>query len=311
MKKISNIEQLKKWMINRSTDSIRCRIYGVQAYGISKHEYNVIVEYAKQGGRYYFIDRDGNRFLASRYEDAERVAGEIIENVQAAFNIAIDLTREFMTTGKVNVDSELIDLFLELCDVSGLEYESRKFHVTDDGDSYTTYILKGDTIKAPEQTAQTSGEQIDETAADEQDGEQDNENSEQDNENGETAASCEPSQLAGILAKVKGSARKVCEKVALIMALVLVMAVTFTALFGLIYFIPDLLDLFGIECGSWAAIALSLLLFCTVIIDTCVFVELNTMAAIDYFFPSLFGSAQKPGFTKPFPFWYRLVKESI
>ena len=213
MKKTSNIEQLKKWMINRSTDSIRCRIYGVQAYGISKHEYNVIVEFAKQGGRYYFIDRDGNRFLASRYEDAERVAGEIIENVQAAFNVAIDLTREFMTTGKVNVDSELIDLFLELCDVSGLEYESRKFHVTDDGDSYTTYTLKGDTIKAPEQTAQTSGEQfdgeqIDETAADEQDGEnaeQGNENNEQDNENGETAAACEPSKLAGILAKVKAA----------------------------------------------------------------------------------------------------------
>lgn len=302
MKKNSNIEQLKKWMINRSTDSIRCRVYGVQAYGISKHEYNVIVEFAKQGGRYYFIDRDGNRFLASRYEDAERVAGEIIENVQEAFNVAIDLTREFMTTGKVNVDSELIDLFLELCDVSGLEYESRKFHITDDGDSYTTYILKGDTIKAPEQIAQTSGEQFD--------GEQQPESNEND-ENDENAAACEPSKLAGILAKVKDGARKVCEKVALIMALAFVMVVTFTALFGLIYFIPDLLDLFGIECGSWAAVALSLLLFFTVIIDSCVFIELNTMAAIDYFFPSLFCSAQKPGFTKPFPFWYRLAKESL
>lgn len=301
MKKISNIEQLKKWMINRSTDSIRCRIYGVQAYGISKHEYNVIVEYAKQGGRYYFIDRDGNRFLASRYEDAERVAGEIIENVQAAFNVAIDLTREFMTTGKVNVDSELIDLFLELCDVSGLEYDSRKFNVTDDGECFTTYILKGGII-APEQTA-----------ADEQDGENDEQDNEgnEDNENDENAAACEPSKLAGILAKVKDGARKVCEKVALIMALAFVVVVTFAALFGLIYFIPDLLDLFGIECGSWAAVALSLLLFFTVIIDTCVFVELNTMAAIDYFFPSLFGSAQKPGFTKPFCFWYRLINESL
>lgn len=299
MKKNNNIKQLKKWMINRSTDSIRCRIYGVQAYGISKHEYNVIVEFAKQSGRYYFIDRDGNRFLASHYEDAERVAGEIIENVQAAFNVAIDLTREFMTTGKVDVNSELIDLFLELCDVSGLEYESRKFNVTDDGECFTTYILKGSIIEAPEQTA-----------ADEQDGENDEQGNE-DNENGENAAVCEPSKLSGILAKVKGSARKVCEKVALIMALVLVMAVTFTALFSLIYFIPDLLDLFGIECGSLAAIALSLLLFCTVIIDTCVFVELNTMAAIDYFFPSLVGSAQKPGFTKPFCFWYRLISESL
>lgn len=301
MKK-NNIKQLKKWMVNRSTDSIRCRIYGVQAYGISKYEYNVIVEFAKQGGRYYFIDRDGNRFLASHYEDAERVAGEIIENVQAAFNVVIDLTREFMTTGKVNVDSELIDLFLELCDVSGLEYESRKFNVTDDGECFTTYILKGGIIEAPEQTA-----------ADEQDGENDEQDNEgnENNEGNETATACEPSKLAGILAKVKGSARKVCEKVALIMALVLVMAVTFTAFFGLIYFLPDLLDLFGIECGSWAAIALSLLLFCTVIIDTCVFVELNTMAAIDHFFPSLFGAAQKPGFTKPFCFWYRLISESL
>ena len=293
MKKNKNIEQLKKWMVNRTTDSIRCRIYGVQAYGISKNEYNVIVEFAKQGGRYYFIDRDGNRFLASRYEDAERVAGEIIENVQAAFNVAIDLTREFMTTGKVNVDSELIDLFLELCDVSGLEYESKKFHVTDDGECYTTYILKGGVITL-EQTAQDDA-QIEET-----------ENNEQGNENDENAAACEPSRLAGILSKVKSGARKVCEKVALIMALAFVMVVTFAALFGMVYFLPDLLDLFGIEYGSWAAIALSLLLFCTVIMDACVFVELNAMAAIDYFFPSLFGSAQKPGFIKPFSFWRRV-----
>lgn len=152
-----------------------------------------------------------------------------------------------------------------------------------------------------------------ETAADEQQSEnkENDEQSNEDNEDNENAAACEPSKLSGILAKMKGRARKVCEKVALIIALALVMVVTFTTLFCLIYFIPDLLDLFGIECGSFAAIALSLLLFCTVIIDTCVFVELNTMAAIEHFFPTLFGSAQKPGFTKPFSFWYRLVNESL
>lgn len=134
---------------------------------------------------------------------------------------------------------------------------------------------------------------------------------EEDNEDNENAAACEPSKFAGILAKMKNGARKVCEKVALIMALAFVLVVTLAAFFGMIYFIPDLLDLFGIECGSWAAIALSLFLFCTVIIDACVFVELNTMAAIAYFFSSLFGSAQKPRFTKPFSFWYRLVNESL
>ena len=83
------------------------------------------------------------------------------------------------------------------------------------------------------------------------------------------------------------------------------------AFFGMVYFLPDVLDLFGIECGSWAAIALSLLLFFTVIMDACVFVELNTMAAIDYLFPSLFGSAQKPGFTKPFSFWRRVLSSDM
>lgn len=298
MKKNSNIEQLKKWMINRSADSIRCRVYGVQAYGISKHEYNVIVEFAKQGGRYYFIDRDGNRFLASRYEDAERVAGEIIENVQEAFNVAIDLTREFMTTGKVNVDSELIDLFLELCDVSGLEYESRKFHVTDDGDSYTTYILKGDTIKAPEQTTQTSGEQFD--------GEQQPESNEND-ENDENAAACEPSKLAGILAKVKDGARKVCEKVAFTLTVLFIISVAFLAFYYSVLGICAGLDILGIAGGVRFCCALFLLL--TVGVEVSINVEQNVTAVIDRLFPSLFHGQKTVPFAVPFTFWYCIIKD--
>ena len=295
MKKNNNIKQLKKWMINRSTDSIRCRIYGVQAYGISKHEYNVIVEFAKQGGRYYFIDRDGNRFLASHYEDAERVAGEIIENVQAAFNVAIDLTREFMTTGKVNVDSELIDLFLELCDVSGLEYESRKFNVTDDGECFTTYILKGGIIEAPEQLA-----------ADEQDGE----NDEQDNEGNENAAACEPSKLAGILAKMKNGAKAAAEKAAFFFCLVVVFAVGLLSIYGAVSAIASIVEALGI-CGSiWGALLGSVLVL-TVGLDCMAFVAINTMAILSRFFPSEFEKAQKPHFTKPFSFWYRLINESL
>lgn len=305
MKKNNNIKQLKKWMINRSTDSIRCRIYGVQAYGISKHEYNVIVEFAKQSGRYYFIDRDGNRFLASRYEDAERVAGEIIENVQAAFNVAIDLTREFMTTGKVNVNSELIDLFLELCDVSGLEFESRKFNVTDDGECYTTYILKGGAIKTPEQTAKDDA-QSDEPAADEQDGE----NEEQSNENGENATVGEPSKLAGILAKVKGSARKVCEKAVFALFVAVVGTVSLLALYFSVLGLGEFLEVLGIEGGTWTACAVSLLLFPTVILEFVLSVEQNLMAVIDRLFPSFFEDWQRVDFAVPFTFWYRLIQES-
>lgn len=285
MKK-NNIKQLKKWMINRSTDKIECYVYGVKAYNISANEYEVIVAYQKINGRYYFIDRDGNKYLASRYDRAEQVAGEIVENVNNAVLSVISSCNELQTKGQTVILEDVKDLFLEFSGAIGLEFEVKKTCSSEFGESTITYILKG----YNEQNSENE-----ETAADEQQ-----------SENEESAAACEPSMFAGILAKVKSSARKVCEKVALIMALAFVMVVTFAALFGMVYFIPDLLELFGIECGSWAAVALSLLLFCTVIMDACVFVELNTMAAIDYLFPSLFRSAQKPGFIKPFSFWRRV-----
>lgn len=296
MKKNNNIKQLKEMVNANHLEVIECVKYGVQAYNISANEYEVITKFAKINGRYYFVDRNGNKYLASRYDRAELVARDILDNLRYAEETAYKYVCTLEEKKQIAVDAAYLPLFFDFCDLFGFEVESTEAHFHNNGDMCTVYRLKS------EQTAQDDA-QSEEIENDKQ--------SNEDNENNENAAACEPSKLAGILAKVKGSARKVCEKVALIMALVLVMAVTFTALFGLIYFIPDLLDLFGIECGSWAAIALSLLLFCTVIIDTCVFVELNTMAAIDYFFPSLFGSAQKPGFAKPFCFWYRLISESL
>ena len=304
MKKLSNMQTLKNLVNADVLECIKCRIYGVQAYNISANEYEVIVKFAKQGGRYYFIDRDGNRYLASRYDRAEDVAADILENVKCTELAVNALADQIQKYGKVSVNYDFLDLFLNECDSREIEVESVENHFHDNGEMFTVYRLKS------EQTAQDDA-QSEETAADEQQTENavsnEQNNEQQDSESEESAAACEPSKFAGILAKVKSGARKVCEKVALIMALAFVMVVTFAALFGMVYFLPDLLDLFGIECGSFAAIALSLLLFCTVIMDVCVFVELNTMAAIDYLFPSLFGSAQKPGFTKPFSFWRRVL----
>lgn len=289
MKK-NNIKQLKEMVNANDFEVIECVKYGVQAYNISANEYEVITKFAKINGRYYFIDRDGNRYLASRYDRAELVARDILDNLKYARETAYEYVCKLEEKKQIVVDGAYLPMFFDFCDLFGFEVESSEAHFHNNGDMCTVYRLKSE-----------------ETAADEQS----SEDEEQSNENNENAAACEPSQLAGILAKVKNGARKVCEKVALIMALAFVMVVTFATLFCLIYFIPDLLDLFGIECGSLTAVALSLLLFCTVIIDACVFVELNTMAAIDYFFPSLFVSAQKPGFTKPFCFWYRLFSESL
>ena len=294
MKKNNNIKQLKEMVNANDMEVIECVKYGVQAYNISANEYEVITKFAKMNGRYYFVDCDGNKYLASRYDRAELVARDILDNLRYAEETAYKYVCALEEKKQISVESAYTPLFFDFCDLFGFDVESVEMHFHDNGEVFTVYRLKS------EQTAKDDA-QSDNSAADEQ----------QDSENEESTAACEPSMFAGILAKVKSGARKVCEKVALIMAFALVVVVTFAALFGMVYFLPDLLDLFGIECGSWAAIALSLLLFCTVIMDTCVFVELNTMAAIDHFFPSLFGSAQKPGFTKPFPFWRRVFSSDM
>lgn len=293
MKK-NNINQLKEMVNANVLETVETVAFGVQAYNISENEYEVITKFAKINGRYYFVDRDGNKYLASRYDRAELVARDILDNLKYARQTAYEDVCTLEEKKQVFVNSAYLSLFLDFCDLFGFDVESVENHFHNNGEMYTVYRLKS------EQTAEDDA-QSDNIAADEQ----------QDGENEESAAACEPSMFSGIFAKVKSGARKVCEKVALIMALAFVMVVTFAALFGMVYFLPDLLDLFGIECGSWAAVALSLLLFCTVIMDACVFVELNTMAAIDYLFPSLLGSAQKPGFTKPFSFWHRVFASDM
>ena len=206
MKANKNIKQLKKWMVNRSTDKIECYICGVQAYNISANEYEVIVAYQKINGRYYFIDRDGNKYLASRYDRAEQVAGDIVENVDDAVLSVISSCNELQTQGQATILVDLIDLFLEFSAAIGLEFEVKGISNGENEKSTVAYILKGNN--------KTAEQQNEETAADEQ--------SNEDSENNETAAACEPSKFAGILAKAKNGARKVCEKVALIMALAFV-----------------------------------------------------------------------------------------
>lgn len=296
--KENNIKQLKEMVNANVLETVETVAFGVQAYNISENEYEVITKFAKINGRYYFVDRDGNKYLASRYDRAELVARDILDNLKYARQTAYEDVCTLEEKKQVFVNCAYLSLFLDFCDLFGFEVESVENHFHNNGEMYTVYRL------ITEQTAEDDA-QSEETAADEQ------QNNEQNEETAETAAACEPSRLACILEKVKSGARKVCEKVALIMALSFVMVVTFAALFGMVYFLPDLLDLFGIECGSWAAVALSILLFCTVIMDVCVFVELNTMAAIDYLFPSLFGSAQKPGFIKPFSFWRRVFASDM
>lgn len=80
MKKVTNISALKAQVNNSNIERVELRTRGVQAYNIAEgEEYTVLIAYIKQGGRYYFIARDGRRFLASHYDRAEFVAGEMLE----------------------------------------------------------------------------------------------------------------------------------------------------------------------------------------------------------------------------------------
>ena len=298
MKKNNNIKQLKEMVNVNDMEVIECVKYGVQAYNISANEYEVITKFAKVNGRYYFIDRDGNKYLASRYDRAELVARDILDNLKYAEETAYKYVCALEEKKQIPVESAYIPLFFDFCDLFGFDVESVEMHFHDNGEVFTVYRLKS------EETAKDDA-QSEETEADEQDGEET-----EDNENGENAAACEPSKLSGILAKMKNGARKVCEKVATVAFFSGAVMAAFLALYVAIVGITALLDVCGIEGGSLEAIALSVLLLFTVIMDFCVFVELNTMALFSKLFKAEDFDGRIMRFTRPFSVVYQLIKQS-
>lgn len=209
MKK-NNIKQLKEIVSNEIFFDLSYQ--GMQAYNISANEYEVIIGFWKCNGRFYFVDRNNNKYLASRYDRAEFIAGEM------------------------------------------LEQKAR--------------------------------------------------------ENGETAATCEPSFFAGILAKVKDFAKAAAEKAAFVLSLVVFFAFGLLSIYISVFSVASIVEALGI-CGSiWGALIGSALVL-TVGLDFMAFVAINTMAVLARIFPSEFEKAQKPRFTKPFSFWYRLISESL
>ena len=299
MKKNNNMKQLKEMVNANDLEVIESVKYGVQAYGISANEYEVITKFAKINGRYYFIDRDGNRYLASRYDRAELVARDILDNLRFAEETAYEYVCTLEEKKQVAVDSARLPMFFDFCDLFGFDVESVEMNFHNNGEVFTVYRLKS------EQTAEDDA-QSEETAADAQS----SEDEQQGSENNENAAACEPSMFAGILAKVKSGARKVCEKVATVAFFAGAVTAAFLALYVAIVGLTALLDVCGIEGGSWEAIALSVLLLFTVIMDFCVFVELNTMALLSKLFKVENFDGRIMRFTRPFSVVYQLIKQS-
>ena len=191
------IKQLKEMVNNNVLETVETVAFGVQAYNISANEYEVITKFAKINGRYYFIDRDGNKYLASRYDRAELVARDILDNLEYARQTAYEDVCTLEEKKQVFVNGAYLSLFLDFCDLFGFDVESVENHFHNNGEMFTVYRLKD------EQNAENNA-QSEETAADEQD----SDSEEQQTESEATATTCEPSAFSRILAKAETAAAK-------------------------------------------------------------------------------------------------------
>lgn len=177
MKKNNNIKQLKDIVNNDLFFYLNYQ--GVQAYNISANEYEVIVGFRKCNGRYYFVDRNRNKYLACRYDRAEFIAGEMLEQKEREnkmFNNAIDSIEK---TGEAKIIIDLSWEYVKTCKARGInpgELVDREEDAA--GELYMIHRI--------------------EAAKDEEDSESE-----------ETAAPAEPSRFAGILAKAETAAAKV------------------------------------------------------------------------------------------------------
>lgn len=176
MKKNNNIKQLKEIVNNELFFDLNYQ--GVQAYNISANEYEVITGFRKCKGRYYFVDRDRNMYLACRYDRADFIAGEMLEQKERENKMIAEAVEDIEKTGEAKIIIELSWEYVKTCKARGInpgELVDREEDAA--GELYMIHRI--------------------ESAKDEEDSESE-----------ETAAACEPSRLAGILAKAETVATK-------------------------------------------------------------------------------------------------------
>ena len=287
MKKQTNISVLKELVNNNVMERVELYTRGVQAYNIVEgEEYNVIVAFAKQGGRYYFVDRDGRRFLASRYYRAEFVAGEMLEviaNDRAAAQNAAD---QVEASGSVLVCADLLPLFFEECDRRNIHVTSTAAGVDDLGRMLTRYDLVQDA-----EPAQQS----------------DNNNTQSDDNNEGKQTAAEPSRLtqaaAKVAANVEAYAAKAAKRVAFLVSLLAALALALGVIFGTVLIIGTLCDTLSISAA--ARFVVSLFALFGPALELAVNIECNFLAVIARLFPGYFSY---PIPFKNISFWGRMLR---
>lgn len=287
MKKQTNISVLKELVNNNVMERVELRTSGAQAFNIAEgEEYNVIVAYAKQGGRYYFIDRDGRRFLASHYDRAEWLAGEMLEviaNDRAAAQSAAD---QLESSGSVLVCADLLALFFEECDRRGIKATSTAAGVDNLGRMLTRYNL----LQDAEQAQQS-----------------DNNDTQSDDNNKGNQTPAEPSRLAQKVAKVAESvktyAAQGARRVALLLSLLVVLVLSVGVVLGCVPLMLAFLDALSIT-GA-ARVVFVFLVVLGPAMELGINIECNALAVVARLFPGSFPCYMP---FECFSFWGRMLR---
>ena len=291
MKKQTNISALKELVNKNVMERVELRTRGAQAFNIAEgEEYNVIVAYAKQGGRYYFIDRDGRRFLASHYDRAEWLAGELLEVIANDRAAAVQAADQLERSGSVLVCADLLALFFEECDRRNIHVTSTAAGVDDLGRMLTRYdLVKDDEPAQPEDNGTASYNNNDAQSAE---GNQ---------------APAEPSRLAQSAAKVAANvdayAAKAAQRVAFLVSLLAALALAIGVIFGTVWIIGTLCDALSISAA--ARFVVSLFALFGPALELAINLECNFLAVIARLFP---GNFSYPIPFEVFSFWGRMFR---
>ena len=287
MKKQTNISILKELVNNNVMERAELRTRGVQAYNIAEgEEFTVLVAYAKQGGRYYFVARDGRRFLASRYDRAEFVAGEMLEVIANDSAAAMHAADQVEASGSVLVCADLLPLFFEECDHRNIHVTSTAAGVDDLGRMLTRYDLVQDA-----EPAQQS----------------DNNDTQSGDSNKGNQTPAEPSRLAQTAAKVAASvktyAAKAARRAALLLSLLVVLILAFSAAFGCVAVLLAIFDAFSIT--GTARFVLTLFVMFGPALELGINIECNALAVVARLFPGSFPGSMP---FEIFSFWRRMFR---
>lgn len=237
MKK-NNIKQLKEIVSNEIFFDLSYQ--GVQAYNIGANEYEVITGFWKCNGRYYFVDRDNNKYLASRYDRAEFIAGEMLEQKERENKMINEYIDSIEKSGEVKVVFELVYEYINTCEARGIDSGELVAEEEDAaGEIYNVYRR--------------------ESAADEQNNEQSE----------ESAATCEPSMFAGILAKAKDFGQAAAEKAGFVLSLVIIFAVGHLSVCVAVSSVASIVEALGLLGSLWGVFLGSVLVLTVGLYGVC------------------------------------------